>query len=87
MKVVETEAQYQEALKKIDALMIKVGDHQSYDNPEFVVLDRLSDLVADYEDKHYIVELPSLIDVIKLRMYERGLKQDDLAQLFEVKVG
>ena len=84
MKAVETEAQYQEALKKIDALMIKVGNHHSYDNPEFVMLDRLSDLVADYEDKHYTIELPPLIDVIKLRMYERGLKQDDLAQLLEV---
>jgi HTH-type transcriptional regulator/antitoxin HigA len=84
MKTIETKAQYQEALKKIDELMAKVGDDHSYDNPEFVMMDRLSDLVADYEDKHYPVALPPLIDVIKLRMYEMGLKQDDLANLLEV---
>jgi HTH-type transcriptional regulator / antitoxin HigA len=44
----------------------------SYDNPEFVMLDRLSDLVADYEDVNCKIETPSLIDVIKLRMYERN---------------
>ena len=84
MKAIKTAAQYQEALKKIDELMSSVGDNHSYDNPKFVQMDRLSDLVADYEDKHYRIELPPLIDVIKLKMYEMGLKQDDLAKLLEV---
>ncbi len=56
MKAIETEAQYQKALKKIDELILRVGDDQSYDNPEFVMLDRLSDMVADYEDKHYPID-------------------------------
>ena len=84
MKAIKTEAQYQKALKKIDALMISLGDDHSYDNPKFVKMDQLSSLVANYEDKHYPVELPPLIEVVKLRMYERGLKQDDLATLLEV---
>ena len=71
--------EYNEALKKNDELLIKVGDNQSCDNPEFVMLDRISDLVADYEDANYKIETPSLIEVIKLRMYEMGLKQTDLA--------
>ena len=76
--------EYKEALKKIDDLLEKVGDDHSYDNPEFVMLDRLSDLVADYEDANYNIEIPSLIDVIKLRMYELGLKQTDLAEKLEI---
>lgn len=60
MKPIETEAQYQKALKKINALMVSIGDNHSYDNPEFVRMDRLSDLVADYEDQHYPMELPPL---------------------------
>ena len=84
MRVIENELQYQEALEKIDALMAKIGDDHSFDNPEFVMMDRLSELVADYEDRHYAIEIPSLIDVIKLRMYEMGLKQDDLAKLLGV---
>ena len=79
MKSVETKKQYEEALKKIDGLMIKIGDNHSYDNPDFVMMDRLSDLVAKYEDRHFKIETPSLIEVIKLRMYELGLKQSDLA--------
>ena len=84
MKVIETEAQYQKALKKIDELMLKIGDDHRYDNPDFAAMDRLSDKVADYEDRHYVIALPPLIEVIKLKMYEMGLKQDDLAQLLEV---
>ncbi|ELR70369.1 hypothetical protein C900_04054 [Fulvivirga imtechensis AK7] len=84
MKKIETDAQYQKALKQIDELMLKIGDDHSFDNPEFVMMDRLSDLVTDYEDQHYKIETPSLIEVIKLRMYEMGLKQSDLAQLLGV---
>lgn len=84
MKAIETEAQYQKALKKIDELLVSVGNDHSYDNPGFVTMDRLSDLVADYEDKHYPIALPLLVEVIKLKMYEMGLKQDDLARLLEV---
>ena len=80
MKTVETKEQYQLALQKIEVLMKKIGDNHSYDNPDFVMMDRLSDLVADYEDRAFKIETPSLIEVIKLRMYEMGLKQSELAE-------
>ena len=47
-------------------------------------LDRLSDLVADYEDENFKIETPSLIDVIKLRMYEMDLKQTELADTLQI---
>ncbi|MEM7549059.1 MAG: helix-turn-helix domain-containing protein [Bacteroidota bacterium] len=75
---------YNEALKKINELIVTVGDNQSYDNPEFVMLDRLSDLVADFEDANFKIETPLLLDVIKLRMYEMGLKQTDLAEKLQI---
>ena len=84
MNAIENQLQYQEALEKIDLLMASIGDDHSFDNPEFVMMDRLSELVAEYEDLHYNIEIPSLIDVIKLRMYEMGLKQDDLAKILGV---
>lgn len=40
----------------------------------------VSDLVADYEDVHYPIGTPSLIEVVKLRMYEMGLSQAALAK-------
>lgn len=84
MKTVETKKEYEEALAKIDELLVKVGNDHSYDNPDFVMMDRLSDLVVNYEDKHYKIRTPTLIDVIKLRMYEMGLKQSDLAKQLDV---
>ena len=41
----------------------------------------LSDLVADYEDRHYPIRKPTLIEVLKLRMFEMGLSQCALASL------
>jgi len=80
MKKIETDEQYSEALERIEALMIKLDGNHSYDNAEFVMMDHLSNLVADYEDQYYHIEPPKLIDMIKLRMYEMGLKQTDLAK-------
>ncbi len=80
MNTIENESQYKEALSQIDGLIENLNGDHSFDNPEFVTMDRLSDLVADYEEKHYRVAAPKLLDVIKLRMYEMGLKQKDLAE-------
>ena len=63
MNSIDTVRDYNEALKRIDELLVKVGDNQSYDNPEFVMLDRLSDMVADFEDENFKIETPSLIEV------------------------
>ena len=84
MKEVRTRQQYQQALEKIEQLLIEVGDDHSYENPRFVMLDRISELVANYEDRYFKIQTPSLIEVIKLRMYEMGLKQSDLAQLLDI---
>lgn len=84
MKKIENKRDYQIALEKIESLIVKVGDNQSYDNPDFIMLDRISNLVADYEDKYFKIDKPGLINVIKLRMYELGLKQNQLAELLGV---
>ena len=84
MEAINSISEYQEALKKIDVFISKVGEDLTYDNPEFVMLDRLSDLVADYEDENFKIETPSLIDVIKLRMYEMDLKQTELADTLQI---
>jgi HTH-type transcriptional regulator/antitoxin HigA len=44
-------------------------------------LDRLSDEVADYEEAHHAFIPTTLQEVIELRMFQRKLKQKDLAVL------
>ena len=44
----------------------------------------LGNLIAEYDEIHYPVGEPSLINVIKLWMYEMGLTQTALAKLLGV---
>ena len=84
MARIENEIQYQGALKRVEELMEKLPDTTPEDDPEMVELILLGNLVAEYDAIHYPVEEPSLIDIIKLRMYEMGLTQTALAKLIGV---
>lgn len=84
MTKIETEAQYDWAMKRIDELLPVVNDDTPTSDPNYIELVLISNLVADYEDEHYPIGTPSLIEVIKLRMYEMGLTQAALAKLLQV---
>lgn len=47
-------------------------------------LELLSGLVADYSDEHFAIGEPSLVDMLKLRMYEMGLTQVALSKLLGI---
>ena len=51
------------------------------DDKNLIELDLLSGLIVDYEEKHYPIKSPSLVDVIKLRKFEMGLNQVKLSEL------
>jgi len=80
-KISETE--YNKAKERIEELLLLVDDSTPKENINLQELVRLSDLVESYETGHYPVGTPSLKDVIELRMFERKLKQKDLAELLE----
>ena len=42
---------------------------------------QLSDQIADYEEHHFPFEPQNLKEMIELRMYQRKLKQKDLAKI------
>lgn len=84
MVIIENETQYKGALKRVEELMLKLPEDTPADAPEMIELSLLGNLVADYEEKYYPIEQPSLIEVIKLRMYEMGLTQASLAKLIGV---
>lgn len=77
---IENETQYEWAMKRIDELLPKVNDETPDDDPNSIELYLLSALVEEYEDVHYPIGTPSLIDILKLRMYEMGLSQAALAK-------
>lgn len=79
-KVLKDEVEYKDALNRtIDIFHAEPG------TPEFEELELLLVLVKDYEDKH--IQIPELdpIEVVKLKMEERGLKAKDLEPIIGTK--
>ncbi len=76
-----TESEYKKATARIEELLKMVSDETPEDNPLLKELIVLSDLVENYEKEHYPIGMPTLKEVIELRMFERKLKQKDLAEL------
>ena len=67
--------------KRIEELLPLVNDETPTDDTNYLELDMISDMVEEYEDIHYPFGKPSLIDVIKLRLYEMGITQSKLAEM------
>lgn len=84
MTKIETKAQYDWAVKRVEELLPLVTDATPVDDPSSIELELLSNLVADYSEEHFSLREPTLVDVLKLRMYEMGLTQRALAELIGV---
>lgn len=82
--MIQNEIQYGAIMKRIDKLLEIVTDDTPQTDVTFIELDVLSDLVEQYENIHYPISTPSLVDVLKLRMYEMNLTQAKLAELIGV---
>ena len=81
MVQIKTEKQYEAACERINELLKVVGNDTPADDKNMLELDLISDLVADYEEEHYPIAAPTLVETIKLRMYEMGLTQSKLAEM------
>ncbi len=84
MVKIENETQYEAALKRVEYLMLNTPEDLPENDPQMVELTLLGNLVADYEEENYPIEKPTLIELIKLRIYEMGLTQAGLAKLIGV---
>ncbi len=84
MAKIKNKTEYNAASERIEELLLLVDNDTPITNRNFIELDLLSNLVADYEDKHFPIKKTSLVEVIKLRMYEMGLNQVKLSELLGV---
>ena len=57
MTRIETEKQYQAAMARIEELLPLVTEDTQEDDANFIELVHLSNLVADYDEAHYPVNL------------------------------
>lgn len=84
MTKIENQAQYEWAVNRVEQLLLLVDDNTPLNEPNSIELELLSNLVADYSEEHYALGEPTLVDVLKLRMYEMGLNQKSLSKLIGV---
>lgn len=84
MTKIENEMQYRVALKRVEELMLNLPEDTPEDDPQMVELTLLGNLVADYDEEHYPIGKPLLVEIIKLRMYEMGLNQIALSKLLGI---
>ena len=82
--MLQTEKEYNAIVGRVEELLQNPDNIENRDAKGYVELNLLSDLVADYEERHYPVKKPSLIATIKLRMAEMELNQKHLSELLGV---
>jgi len=76
IKLIKSEKEYQEAI----LLLEKIGDNSDFENDEDLIseFELLEKLIADYESENYFLHKGDPIEIIKLKMEYKGLKQKDL---------
>lgn len=75
-KVIQTQEDYANALSLAEELM-----DAEPDSPESDALEALAVIIEKYEDEHYPIEAPTLIEAIQFRMEQQGLTRADLVAL------
>jgi len=73
--------EYKAKSKRLEELLKQFTLSGNLDENNQLELDRLSDEIQKFEEKHYPFKVESLNEMIELRMYQRKLKQKDLAQI------
>ena len=81
---IQNETAYKAAMERIEELLPLVDDDTPLSDKNLIELDLLSALVEEYKDEYYPIKTPSLVDIMKLRMYEMGLSQAKLSELLGV---
>lgn len=84
MKRIISHEDYVNASITIEKLVNKVDDSLGEKDPNMQKLIEASNIVEDYENEHFPIGLPSLMEVIRLRMFELRMKNKDLAVLLDI---
>lgn len=85
MKTTITKKEFKIAEDKMFELLSTATQKGSFDklsSKEKAALDKYTNIVKEFEDATYTIPLPQTVqNLIELKMYERNLKQKELAKL------
>jgi HTH-type transcriptional regulator / antitoxin HigA len=80
IEIISTGKQYTKALQRFEEIFLaEEGTSESKE------ADVLSLLIKDYEDKHFVIDIPNPIEAIQYRMEKQGLSKKDLAKVLGSK--
>ena len=71
---------YLTALARIEELLPEVNDTTQISDRKAVELALMSDIVMEYEEKHFPIALPPLAEEMKLKIEENNISQRTLAR-------
>jgi HTH-type transcriptional regulator/antitoxin HigA len=80
IKVLKTEEEYNQALKRLEIIFDAPADTPQGDEAELLAI-----LIEKYEDEHYPIEAPDPIEAIKFRMEQMNMDNNDLAKVIGYK--
>lgn len=84
MAELENERQYEVMIQRIEELLPLVSNETPPDDRNMTELVVISNLVEEYEEKYYPVPMPTLSEIIRYEMAERGITQKELAEMLGV---
>ncbi|MBR1633250.1 MAG: helix-turn-helix transcriptional regulator [Bacteroidales bacterium] len=70
---------YKFAQKRVEELLPVADDNAGFSD-EVLELAIMSDVVIEYEKKHFPIDKPSLSELIQLSLEEKGMNQKQLAE-------
>ena len=73
--------EYKDANSRMEVLLAILTDKGKLGKRQQLELDKISDAISSYEEEYYPFKAETLIEMIELRMFQRKLKQKDLARI------
>ena len=84
MIAIKNKTEYNAIMQRIEEILPLTDDNTPHTDKNLIELDLLSALVEAYEEIHYPISAPTLVSVLKLRMYELGLTQKQMSEMLNV---
>ena len=66
--MIKSEKEYNAIIVRIEELLSNPDNIENTDYKNYIELNLLSDMVADYEEKYHTIMSPTLAEAIRLRM-------------------
>lgn len=79
-RVLKTEEDYNKASLRLMEIF-----HVEQNDPDYEELELLTVLIDDYDERNYAVSELDVLEIIKIKMEERGLKNKDLESIIGSK--